>query len=525
MAHLIGLDLGSYSVKLTIFEGSFGRYQLQSALNQRVPSGPQPLVARQSEALSRLLSALHIQNPAISAALSAEHATSRFIQLPFGDPSKVEQVLPFQIAGMVPFDIDDMFLSQRIVQLNEDQCQTMACLVSKEQIRSTLEDFVSLGVDPNTLSVDADILSHFATEGNEAIIDIGHSRTLCTLCVEGKGAAFRQVKIGMSRLVEALATSQEIDEEEAESLLWMTDLSLQSAGIENLDFSPLYQERDALIQAIQTTLILFEDSTEIEINRIRLCGGGAQQRGMVEILEQALGVPVEAIQPPLQLQSLESPEAHALSFALGSIATGTTSIRPIDLRQAEFAFKGHLANLGRIVRIGSIAAVASLVLGLGWFGFRYVDLSSQINDRNEKIVSEIQEAMPEISAELLTDADMAYSILQSDVVDSSEKMSKLGSIVAEEPPVLGLLKAISEYLPKHSDARVDVSDLNITDNAIIMKATTDGFEDAAEMEASLQKFPKFKGAKKSNEEKGRRNQGIEFTITIPLEQEVEEEEI
>ena len=58
-----------------------------------------------------------------------------------------------------------------------------------------------------------------------------------------------------------------------------------------------------------------------------------------------------------------------------------------------------------------------------------------------------------------------------------------------------------------------------------MKATTDGFEDAAEMEASLQKFPKFKGAKKSNEEKGRRNQGIQFTITIPLEQEVVEEEI
>ena len=46
MAHLIGLDLGSYSVKLTIFEGSFGRYQMQSALNQRVPMGAQPLVAR-----------------------------------------------------------------------------------------------------------------------------------------------------------------------------------------------------------------------------------------------------------------------------------------------------------------------------------------------------------------------------------------------------------------------------------------------------------------------------------------------
>ena len=127
------------------------------------------------------------------------------------------------------------------------------------------------------------------------IIDIGHSRTLCSLSVEGKGAAFRQINTGMSKLIDALMTSQNIEEDEAESLLWATDLSLQSAGIEDLDFTPLYQSRDALIQAIQTTLILFEDSIELEIDRVRICGGGAQQKGMVEILQEALGVPVESI--------------------------------------------------------------------------------------------------------------------------------------------------------------------------------------------------------------------------------------
>ena len=524
MPHLLGIDLGTYCVKLTIFEGSFGRYQLHSAFNQRLPEGSQPLIARQSEALSRILSALHIQNPSFCAALSAEHATSRFICLPFGDPSKVEQVLPFQLAGMVPFDVEDMQLSQRIVRLEEAQTQTMACLVSREKIKETLSNFDSIGIDPNTLSIDADVLTHYAQQGNEAIIDIGHSQVLCALSLDGKGAAFRQIPMGMSQLIQALMESQNINAEEATDILWPMDISLQSAAIAEHDFSTLYQSRDALIEAIQTTLILFEDSIEIEIDRVRICGGGAGQKGMKALLEEALEVPVEIISPPMLLQSLDNPEAHALSFALGEIGTGLTNIRPIDLRQGEFNFRGHLANLGRLIRLGSLAAACCLLLGIGYFGYRYIHLSSEITDRNDKIVSQIQAAMPEIDPVLLTDADIALSILKSEVVDSSEKMSKLGSIIAEEPPILGHLKAISEYLPQHSDARIDVSELNITDNAIIIKAETDGFEDAAEMEASLQRYPKYKGAKKSNEEKGRRNQGIEFTITIPLEQEETEEE-
>jgi hypothetical protein len=247
---------------------------------------------------------------------------------------------------------------------------------------------------------------------------------------------------------------------------------------------------------------------------------------MIPLLEEALGVPVEMINTSQEIeQRLASPSAHGLSIALAEIATGNSPIRVLDLRKEELAFRGHLANLGRLLKFGSIAALACIVLGLGWFGYRYVQLSNQISSIDDDIVSQVQEAMPEIDPSLFVDANTAYAFLQSEVIDSTEKMNKLGSIVAEEPPVLGLLKAISENLPPHKEARIDISELNITENAIVIKAETDGFEDAAEMEAALQRYPKFRGTKKSNEEKGRRNQGIQFTITIPLETEEEEEEI
>jgi Tfp pilus assembly PilM family ATPase len=525
MPIMIGIDFGSHSVKLSIFEGSFGRYQFQSSLSQTIPTGAQPLEIRQSEALSRALSNLNVQNPTFVAAFPANDASARFLHLPFGDPAKVEQILPFQVEGLVPFDISDMIMTHRIVSIQSNETDAMACLVSREKIISQLATFDAYGFDPSMLPIDADALTHFSSVGNEAILDIGHSRTLCTMSIEGKGATFRHLPFGMNHLIQAIVESQNISIEEATQMLWATNISMKSAEIEGTNLDALYQARDQMIQNIQNTLILFEDSVGLEIDRVQICGGGSSQKGMIDLLEMALGVPVDPVQLPQELQNTLNPEAHALSYALGCLASGNSQIRVMDLRKDSFSFRGNLATLGKLFRMGVLAAMSLMAVGFAWFGYQYFQLTSQISELNDNIITQVTEAMPEIDGSLFVDADVAYTFLQSDVVDSTEKMNKLGSIIADEPPVLSLLQAISENLPAHKDARIDVSELNITDNAIVIKAATDGFEDAAEMEAALRKYPQFKETKKSNEEKGRRNQGIEFTISIPLEieEEVEEE--
>ena len=62
----------------------------------------------------------------------------------------------------------------------------------------------------------------------------------------------------------------------------------------------------------------------------------------------------------------------------------------------------------------------------------------------------------------------------------------------------------------------------MTPQSINLKAVTDGYDAAANIESALGSNVRFKGARKGNEKKTRL--GISFTVTIPLEDDDTEDE-
>ena len=105
--------------------------------------------------------------------------------------------------------------------------------------------------------------------------------------------------------------------------------------------------------------------------------------------------------------------------------------------------------------------------------------------------------------------------MQEEITIANDKLEKLGTITASEPPMLTLVKAISEGMPPHEKARIDVSEMIISKTSINLKAETDGFQTATEIEQALKKHPRFKQAQKADEKSMR--DGIRFSIIIPLE--------
>ena len=90
----------------------------------------------------------------------------------------------------------------------------------------------------------------------------------------------------------------------------------------------------------------------------------------------------------------------------------------------------------------------------------------------------------------------------------------LGPIVFGVPPTVTTLSQLSSSLPDPKTARVDVIDLTLTSQSINLKAMTDGYDAAANIESALAANERFKGARKGNEKKTAL--GISFTVTIPL---------
>ena len=99
-------------------------------------------------------------------------------------------------------------------------------------------------------------------------------------------------------------------------------------------------------------------------------------------------------------------------------------------------------------------------------------------------------------------------------MDAENRVSLLSTAFRGEPPMLGMLKALSEAMPPPDQATIDVTELQIGEKTISMRAETGGFEEASRIEAALQNSERFKEARKADEKKV--GEKVVFNLSIPL---------
>ena len=73
------------------------------------------------------------------------------------------------------------------------------------------------GADPKVLVVAADLLGAYADSGVQAIVDLGHTRTLVSLCRDGHVVGCRALTGGGRDLTSALASAHGLSWEQAEN--------------------------------------------------------------------------------------------------------------------------------------------------------------------------------------------------------------------------------------------------------------------------------------------------------------------
>ena len=141
MAHtILGIDLGTYSVKVAQLQAGFRAMRLIS-LHERpllpplIPGpnakegdgsdreGPQAprsfepesLLDRQFRTLAELVAEVG-QRPEMTAISLGEESTVRVIALPLSDPKKVEQVLPFELEGQLLGELEDQVIDHTMAR-------------------------------------------------------------------------------------------------------------------------------------------------------------------------------------------------------------------------------------------------------------------------------------------------------------------------------------------------------------------------------------------------------------------------
>ncbi|MCA9549361.1 MAG: pilus assembly protein PilM [Myxococcales bacterium] len=544
-SHILGIDLGSWSVKAVLLESTFRGHRVEGVREVPLsPGGAETKSERQLEALQELLVVTGFKADTQIAALPGELASTRFVNLPFSDPKKVEATIGGELADLLPFDVMDAVYDHQVQAKRPDGSTLSICgAAQRHLVREHLDTLKEGDVDPRFLPIDVlqlyNLYTHFlqqdsskaeapgqasedagtfvvatpdAPPDGRLVVDIGHERTLVCACGDEGIVHARVLRAGGRDVTQAIAEAYQLDWAAAEDgkheealvvasrYPASSDESQKMSEVCSLGLKPLVRELRRTLQAIRR-------EKRIRVARIDLVGGGSRIRNLAPYLAEQLNVPVAqgiAVEQSVErlIDGRRRP-AYACAMALALRATSDAPVSRIDLRKGEMSFAGQLQNLRKRIPAIAIGAAVMLVLAGINVAVRYHLVSKREAAVDEQFCAITQEVV----GRRICEPAIALSVLR-------QPTSELGSFKIPEKSAFRVAAEISHRSPKDVDVTLTEMDLR-PDKARIV-GTTASFDAVDQIVGAYAEDPCMENIRKGNLNKRPDGTGVEFQLSMDL---------
>lgn len=520
---VLGIDLGSYSVKIAQVERGFGEFKLVNFFEV-------PLVAEEvltyeqsaSAALTKFVQENAINYDACVVSLPGHLASFRAMTMPFGNVKKIDQTLEFELETLIPFDIEDVLFDYTILSSSPQESKILAAYTREADFKRFLTQIQTSGIDPRYMGVDTIDLSYLSLpgflppEGQYALLDLGHSKSNLMILEGNKIKGLRCLSWGGHQITQTIAKELDIPYDKAEA--WKHAKGQVLAGSDDPGLKAIYACVEDLQQQLKQTLFAFYESGERPIEALYLSGGSSRLLGIDAFFSSRLNINVG------QLDVLDDSftELHdregvrhviptAFSEALRAVYPNKGA--KINLRRGDYAYKKDIEQIGgSLKRIGMVAASVA-VLALAYFVLAYMTLSSQVDKMNKNVAKMVKANVPDLPKGGTQSAKQAVTVLDGRISAITEKLKRVqggGSVSA-----LDLLKAISGAMPSRDELVVDIDDLNIAPERVRLEGRTVSYEGVDKVKASMEKVKIFKNVQTGNVRKGVRDE-IKFSLSFDV---------
>ena len=119
---IVGLDLGTHTVKVCELVAAFRNYELVGFGHEPVEyeGDGTPSFEALAAAAHRLLERRGLLGETVMCALPPGMSATTMVELPFDQPKKIEATLPFQLDEMLPISVEDVVYDYQIVERPEE---------------------------------------------------------------------------------------------------------------------------------------------------------------------------------------------------------------------------------------------------------------------------------------------------------------------------------------------------------------------------------------------------------------------
>ena len=308
--NLVGLDIGSSSVKAIELQGKLGSLQLTSLGYETLQ--PDTVVDGQimelnevSNAIASLFSAHQIKTDRVAAGVSGSSVIVKNIIVPQMSEDELEESIDWHAEEHIPFDISDVSLDYQIVGSGSDSLHVLMAACKRDFVANLKQAIQLAGKHPSIIDVDAFALQNCYEVNYEpqedqavALLNIGAATMNINILRGTKSVFTRDVSGGGNQYTSLLQKELRLTFEQAESI------KRGGPAPEGCDAGEL----DAILEAVSDMLALeisktFDfyrataDDGDAAVQRILISGGSSKLKGLPEYLESRFEIPVERFDP------------------------------------------------------------------------------------------------------------------------------------------------------------------------------------------------------------------------------------
>ncbi|RLC35059.1 MAG: hypothetical protein DRZ76_01205 [Candidatus Nealsonbacteria bacterium] len=343
-----GLDVSDLSLKIIKLKKKGGSLGLASfsevfikpgIIEQGIIKDGKALAKIIKEALNNKVRGEKLNTKYVVASLPEEKSFLQVIQMPKMVEEELKKAVQFEAENYVPLPIDKVYLdSQKVLPVQDhlDHLDVLIAAFPKKTVNSYLSIFQKAGLKPVAFEAESQAICRALVKNGLSpkpllLIDLGVSRT-SLIIFSGYSLRFTtSIPFSGRKLTELISEKSKISLEKAEEV--KINKGIEAPGVA-ASLDELVEQIEKYIEYHRTHSThehLPPDSKKIE--KVILCGGGANLKGLPDFLSQklkiqvSLGNPWQNILPQPLKEVPELPYKESLKYttALGLALRGVKS--------------------------------------------------------------------------------------------------------------------------------------------------------------------------------------------------------
>jgi type IV pilus assembly protein PilM len=296
----IGLDIGSSSIRaVEVRRGkdehnliNFGQAPLPvGAVTGGVIQDPTAVTT----ALKQLWAACRFGTRQVTLGVTSPQLVVREMSVSNLPPKEMRKSLPFQVRDVLPLAVERSLLDFHPLEQPGDSPTVRGLLIAmpKDAVLTAVQAVEKAGLHVAGVDLASFAMLRSASRLDsqvEAIVDIGAQVTSMIVHADGEPLIVRTVPRGGASITDALATRLGIPAEEAEAL--KCRFGLHGDGRPDAPGAAADAVRPLVNEIRSSFSYLASGERQKQVTRLALCGGSALMPGLVEHMQEQLGVTV-----------------------------------------------------------------------------------------------------------------------------------------------------------------------------------------------------------------------------------------